>query len=309
MNSNDAFSLPGLTAATFTPMHPDGSLHLDAIGDVVDFLVRQGVSAMFVLGSTGEGLSLTTQERQEVAKAYVQASAQRLPVVIHVGHNCLEEAKSLARHAERIGASAISAIAPFYFKPANSETVVQCLYHIANGAPSLPFYYYHIPALTGLHIDLPALIRMCTDRLPTLAGIKYSDPELQACLDIMDQDSGQSLDFVFGVDEMLLSALTAGMRGAVGSTYNFSAPLYRRIIDCYEQGDLKKAQALQARAAAMIDLVLRICGPPGFKVLMSVIGVNCGSCRLPQASCARSDVLHMMNELEAIGFFEWGCAP
>ncbi|MDE2957647.1 MAG: dihydrodipicolinate synthase family protein [Bacteroidota bacterium] len=304
MDSQPEFRLPGLTPAAFTPMHVDGQLNLDAIGDVVDFLVTEGVSALFVLGSTGEGLSLITQERHQVAKAFVEASAGRLPVVVHVGHSSLEEACRLARHAQYIGADAISAVAPFYFKPETPELLAACLARIAGGAPELPFYYYHIPAFTGVDTDLPLLARLCSDQLPTFTGIKFSDTRLQACFAVRSQTPPP--DVLFGVDEMLLSAWAVGIRGAVGTTYNFAAPLYRRMIACYQQGDLDTARTLQAHAAAAIEVILRTCGRTGFKALMGVLGVDCGPSRLPLGSSR--NIRQMTSALESIGFFEWGRA-
>lgn len=306
MNSQDSFRLPGLTSAVFTPMHEDGTVNPGRIGPLVEFLIQDGVSSLFVAGSTGEGLSLSSQERRLVTEAFVEAAGGRVPVVIHVGHNCLDEAYALARHAQDTGASAISAVAPFYFKPDSPETLIRCLARITAGAPELPFYYYHIPTLTGADVDLAALIRLCKDRLLTMVGIKYSDPRLHLYMAAQSANSSDSLDFVFGVDEMLLSAWAAGMRGAVGSTYNFAAPLYQKIISSFMQGDLDRARTLQARAAAMIDIILRTCGRTGFKALMSVIGVDCGPCRLPQSSPAPKDIRRMTHALEAIGFFEWG---
>ena len=306
MKPQDAFRLPGLTSAVFTPMHEDGAVDPGRIGALVEFLIQEGVSSLFVAGSTGEGLSLTSKERRLVTEAFVEAAAGRVPVVIHVGHNCLEEASALARHAQNAGASAISAIAPFYFKPDSPETLVRCLARITAAAPELPFYYYHIPAMTGADVDLPELIRRCTNHLLTMVGIKYSDPRLHSYSAAQSTTAAESLDFVFGVDEMLLSAWAAGMRGAVGTTYNFAAPLYQRIISCFIQGDLDRARTLQSRAATMIDVILRTCGRTGFKALMGVIGVDCGPCRLPQVSPAPRAVRRMTHELESIGFFEWG---
>ena len=81
--------LKGLVAATVTPLHDDGSLNLDQVGPLVERLLKQGVEGLYVCGSTGEGISLTGEERRAVAAAYVGATRQRIPVVVQVGHNSL----------------------------------------------------------------------------------------------------------------------------------------------------------------------------------------------------------------------------
>ena len=126
--------LTGLNPAAFTPLKADGSLNLDAVPALVEHLLRDGVSGLYVCGSTGEGVSLTREERMAVAEAYTAAAARRIPVVVQVGHNSLREARLLAEHAQKIGADAVSATPPMYFKPANTEAVVACLTEVAAGA-------------------------------------------------------------------------------------------------------------------------------------------------------------------------------
>ncbi len=96
--------LAGLIAATTTPLRDDGSLHLDAIGPMIDRLLESGVSGLYVCGSTGEGMSLTCDERKAVVEASVAAAAGRVPVIVQVGHNSLADARTLAAHAARAGA-------------------------------------------------------------------------------------------------------------------------------------------------------------------------------------------------------------
>ena len=294
--------LRGLTAAAFTPMKDDALVDLDRIPDLVEHLLRDGVSALYVLGSTGEGVSLTLRERQHTAVTFMQAVACRVPVVVHVGHNSLQEAQTLARHAQEIGASAISATPPYYFKPDSTRSLVDCLAVIAAGAPDLPFYYYHIPGKTGVELDLNDFLSLSASRLDSLVGIKFSDTrlhEVSAC------PYTERYDFVCGVDEMLLGAWMTGMRGAVGTTYNFATPLYNRLIACCEQGRIEEARRHQARASTMIKVILKTCGRPGFKAVMGLIGQDCGPHRLPHSTATPAQISKMRKALEKIGFFEW----
>src|SRR3954451_5963504 len=104
--------LVGLVAATFTPLRADGSLNLGLIPTIVDRMGRDGVAGLYVLGSTGEGVSLTSRERTAVAESFVEAARGRMPTIIQVGHNSVAEARAFAEHAQRIGADAISAMPP-----------------------------------------------------------------------------------------------------------------------------------------------------------------------------------------------------
>jgi len=296
--------LTGLVAATLTPMKSDGSLNLDQVGPVVDWLVDRGISALYVCGSTGEGPLLTSQERRRVAAAFVSAASGRLPVVVQVGHSSLSEARALAAHAQQLGAQAVSAVPPYYFKPETIEVLVDCLAEIAAGAPDLPFYYYHIPAITGVGFDLVRMLQLAADRLPTLAGVKYTAMTLDE-LQVLREFDGGRFDILHGRDEVLLSALAVGIRGAVGSTYNFAAPLYRRILSAFDSGDLDEARRCQALSVAMVRAIFSVGGQPGLKAAMNLVGPDCGPVRLPLVTFTAEQTSELRRKLAAIGFFEW----
>ncbi len=298
------FSLSGLVAATFTPFRADGSLHLARIKPVIDAVIKQGATGLYVCGSTGEGPLLSTDERLRVAEATVKAAAGRVPVIIQVGHNSIVEARSLAVHAQRIGADAISATPPGYFKPDSMENFIACIAHIAGGAPKLPFYYYNIPVLSGVRFDMVEFLRRGQASIPTLRGIKFSDSalhDMQACVEF----DGGRYDILFGVDEMLLGGLAFGARGAVGSTFNFAAPLYRQIVAAFDRGDLTEASRLQFLAAEMVRVMLRNGGRGSLKAAMALIGADCGHSRLPTVTCTPAQRVKMKKELAALGFFDW----
>ena len=299
------FWITGLVPATFTPMHDDGSLNLAPVGATVDRLTAQRVSALFVCGSSGEGASLTTAERQATLEAFVTAAAGRLPVIAHVGHTSLADARALASHAQQVGAAAIAALPPFYVKPASVKVLVDCMAEIASAAPDLPFYYYHIPGLSGVNLDMVEFLRQGGERIPTLTGIKYSSPtlyEMQACVDF----DGGRFNILFGVDEMLLSGLAAGAHGAVGSTFNFAAPLYHEIIWAFEADDLSAARRLQLLSAQMVRTVVGGYRPlPGLKAILGFAGPSYGPSRLPQVALSPAEIASLRADLAELGFLEW----
>src|SRR5690349_10205207 len=140
--------LNGLVAATHTPFRPDGELNLAAIERQAEHLIRAGVSAVFVGGTTGESHSLTLDERLALARRWAEVvHGSPLRLVIHVGSNCIPDARALASQAQSLGdVAAIAALAPSYFKPASLATLVDCCAAIAAAAPALPFYFYDIPS-------------------------------------------------------------------------------------------------------------------------------------------------------------------
>jgi len=296
--------LTGMIAATFTPMRADGALNLNAVPAIVDSLVREEIAGLYVVGSTGEGVSLTGRERREAAEAFVAAAAGRLPVIVQVGHNSLAEARELAAHAQSIGAAAISAVPPSYFKLGDVKTLAACMAEVADGALDTPFYYYHVPHITGVAFSMVEFLRIAADRIPTLSGIKYTGTsvhEMQACLEYSDG----RFDVLHGVDEMLLAGLAVGARGAVGSTYNYAAPLYKRLWAAFASGDIEEARLWQSRSVAMIRTILPHGGLAGQKAVMQLIGLDCGPARLPVPQLDQSEIEQLRRELETIGYFEW----
>ncbi|HEY8916795.1 MAG TPA: dihydrodipicolinate synthase family protein, partial [Chitinophaga sp.] len=166
--------IQGLIAATFSTFNEDGSLDLSLIPGLVERLISEGVQGVFICGTNGEGPNLTTEERMTIAEAYVKAVNKRCLVLVHVGHPSIAEARKLAMHAKKIGADAISAVAAFYFKPVSVSNLVDCMAEIAAAAPDMPFYYYHIPVITGMGIDMLEFLRLAEGKIPNLAGIKYT---------------------------------------------------------------------------------------------------------------------------------------
>jgi N-acetylneuraminate lyase len=284
-------------------MRPNGDLDLEAVLRLVDHLVHEGVDGIFCNGSTGEGESQTPEERRAVAEAFVKANAGRLRVWVQVGSNSLRLARELAAHAAEIGADAIAATPPSYFKPASVADVVSGLQEIAAAAPGLPLLYYHFPGLTGVPLDLADLMRTAGQVIPTFSGAKLSEADpavLEACRRL---DDGR-YDAFWGQDHTLLTGLAAGATEAIGATYSYAAAAYRRVIAAHRAGDQETAREWQDRCARMVDIQMRR-GFPAFKATMGLVGLDCGPVRLPQRTLPPAEIEAMRGELEAIGFFDW----
>lgn len=275
---------------------------------MVDHLIRQQMSAFYVLGSTGEGISLTSDERKSAAAAFVAATAGRIPVIVQVGAESLVAARDLASHAQQIGADAISAVCPVYFKPDSIEALVDSMAVVASGAPDLPFYYYHIPAATGQTLSPLAFFQLAMARIPNLRGIKFTAPavqDYQACVEL----GGDDYEVLWGLDEMLLSGLTAGGIAAVGSTYNYAPAVYHHVLSAYHQGNLEEAIRWQSRSQQLVRAFVPYGPRAAQKAIMKMIGQDCGPSRLPIRPLTPQAYDSLRNELEAIGFFDWSQMP
>jgi N-acetylneuraminate lyase len=296
--------LSGLIAAPHTPFRADGSVAVDVIPQQARLLAHNGVRGAFICGTTGEGPSLSSEERRAVAEAWMAAKPATLEVVVHVGHLCLSDARALATHAQSIGASAIATVAPSFFKPASQTELVAWAAQVAAGAPNLPFYYYTIPSVTGVSLSAAEFLAAADGRIPTLAGIKFTFENLMD-FQRATAHAGGKYNVLFGRDEILLSGLALGAPGAVGSTYNFASPLYNRIIEDFNRGDVASARADQMRAVEFIGVLDRHGGLAAGKAVMKMLGLDCGPVRLPLRALTPADESSLRAALEKIGFFSY----
>lgn len=294
-----------IVPATHTPFHADGSLNLAIVEKQAAHLLRAGVNAVFVGGSTGESHSLTVEERLALAQRWSEvARGTSLRLVIHVGSNCLSDARTLAAQAQKLSVTAISALAPSYFKPISLDALVACCAEVAGAAPAVPFYFYDIPSMTNVHFSMPEFLAAAADRIPTLTGIKFTNANLMAYQQCL-QARGGRFDILWGTDEWLLAAMAVGAVGAVGSSYNFAAPLYHRLRSAFEKGDLTTARAEQLRSVELIALLASYGYLGASKAVMGFLGVEVGPVRLPNTNPTPEQLKQLRGRLEQLGFFNW----
>ena len=294
----------GLIAPPFAPFDNGGELDLGRIESQYHHLAANGVSGAFVCGSSGEGVSLSVAERQAVAERWREVAGRDFLLIVQVGALALPDARALAAHAQHIGANAVAAAAPCYFKPDGPAELARFCGEIASAAPELSFYYYHIPYFTGVYLPMAEFLAVAAEEVPTLAGVKFTHEDLMDFGQCCRLAKGR-FNMLFGRDEILLAGLALGASGAIGTTYNFAAPLYARIVRAYQAGDLDAARDDQARAMAMIALMRQFGGLPAAKAMMKMVGVDCGPVRPPLRDLTEAQCAELRRGLEEAGFFEY----
>lgn len=289
--------LKGLTAAVATPMHADGELNLEVIGKYAEFLIGRGVSGVFVNGTTGESLLLEVEERKAVAEKWMSYS-DKLNVLVHVGSTSYKTAMDLATHAEQIGAKAVSAMGPCFLPPSRPEELVSFNQKIAEMAPETPYYYYHIPSVSGVKVDMRGFIEQAVKEIPNFNGIKFTSYDTWEMLDCI-KFGGGVLDILHGHDETFLSGLEMGCAGGIGTSYNVTSRLFSKMIRAFEDGDLAGATDIQYEANKVIDLMCkRVNSVVGIKAMLEIFGIPVGPCRLPVRSLSSEEMKSLEHELE-----------
>ncbi len=295
-------SFSGLIAAPFTAFDREGNVALDQVARQAEALAADGVKGVFVCGTTGEGALLTPDERVQLARRWIDVAGQFLKVIVNVSADSPGLMRDLAEDAQRSKASAIGCSSPSYFIPKGADDLIRVLRVVTAHASALPLYYYHIPSFT--HTRFPASeVIVAASRMENFAGVKFTDESLMdfaACVELCSS----RYEMLFGRDEMFMAGLAFGASGAVGSTYNFAAPLYLDIYRHMLRGELDCARKLQRTSHKLIEALVDAGGViPAGKMLMAMLGINCGSVRAPLAPITREAAKALGEAIAELGVF------
>ena len=201
-------TLRGALAAAVTPLR-DGVFDAAAVGPYVDFLAEHGLDGILVLGTTGEGVLCSPDERRAIARTFVEAAGGRLQVAVHCGAQTTRDTVELAAHGAGAGADAVAVIGPPYF-PLDPDELLAHFEAAASACAPVPFYLYEFQARSGYAIPLPVIERL-RERVPNLAGMKVSDSPWER----LEPYLLEGLDVFVGAESLLERALPAGAAGAV----------------------------------------------------------------------------------------------
>jgi N-acetylneuraminate lyase len=191
-------------------------------------------------------------------------------------------------------------MAPDYFRPTTLAGLIEVCAEIASAAPNLPFYYYHMPAMNGVNFPVIDFLKSAAEKIPNLAGVKYTYENLMDYRQCVAFEKGR-YNILFGRDEIMLAALAMGAEGFVGSTYNFAAPVYHKIVGAFREQNLKVAQRYQTDAIEIIAALSRHGGMAAGKAVMKLLGIDCGPVRLPLQKVSPDSYEKLRVELLGLG--------
>lgn len=289
--------LTGLISAPHTPFDKNGEVNLAVIDQIAKLAIEQGVKGVYICGTTGEGLNCSVAERKSVAERWVSAAQGKLSITVHTGALSIVDTLALTKHAQTLDIFATSVIAPCFFKPGSVDDLVAFCSTVAAAAPDKAFYYYH-SGMSGVMFDMEQFLIKADKLIPNLAGIKFNHVDLyeyQRCTRVCNG----KFDIPFGVDEFLPGGLAVGAIGAVGSTYNYAAPLYLDIIEAFNNGEQETVTALMDKVISIIRPLVQYGGVAAGKAAMQLHGIDVGDPRLPIRALSakeKEDVVAKMND-------------
>ncbi|MEZ6071720.1 MAG: dihydrodipicolinate synthase family protein [Pirellulales bacterium] len=277
----------GIYPPIITPFDADGNINEQAFRRLVDWYVRAGCHGLWVCGGTGEGVSLSSDERLRMAELSVDVADGRLPIVFHVGAPTTADAVKAARHCHDVGVDAICSVPPYFYGKSDDEIVAY--YRALGDATDLPQFLYNLPMAAGVDIGLVQLEKV-VDAVPTVIGIKESAGVLDQAAAVKRR--WPHLTVFVGRGEMTLSALVADLDGSICASLSMAPRRFVEVYDAFEGGDLASAMEAQRRGADCKRVYERFPVVGSTKYINELqMGVPCGQGvhRLPR-SPARSPV-------------------
>lgn len=264
----------GLFTAQLTPFDKNNKINISALEKLIKYNIDMGVKGFYVGGTTAEAFLMTADERKYLLEA-VKSMAGDKTVIVHIGSLNEAEAIDLAQHAEKVGADAISSVAPFYYKFSFEE--IKGYYNRIADSVSVPMLVYNFPMNTGVTMTMKELDQFFTS--DKFFGLKHTSSDFFT----LEQVKAKYPDKIAlnGFDEMFLGGLIMGADGGIGSTYNFMANKFVKIKELFDKGDIAGAQAIQHDVNKVVATLFSIELMPAQKEVLNQLGMDFGTCRKP----------------------------
>ena len=264
----------GIFTALLTPFDKDNRVNEKELEKLVKFNIDKGVKGFYVGGSTAEAFLLSTDERKQIMEV-VKATASNHTLIAHIGSVNELEARELGEYAKKLSYNVVSSVAPFYYK-FSFEEIKNYYYRLAD-VSELPMLVYHFPAFSGVNMGASEMKSFLNDE--RFIGIKYTSNDfftLEQCKSAFPDKLVYN-----GFDEMFMAGLSMGADGGIGSTYNFMAEKFVKILELFKNKEIEEAQRIQKEVNRIITILCKIGVMQAEKEVLNQLGFDFGVCRPP----------------------------
>jgi len=286
--------LHGIITALVTPFSSTGKVDEESMRDLVRFQLDSGIHGFFPLGTNGMGPVMESQERRKVAEIVVSETAGRITVIVHVGAADPDTSIELAIHAQKIGASAVASVTPFYYNPDNQAIVNY--YTRLSEATTLPTFVYNIPRHTGNNVTVELLLQL--SKIPGIVGIKDSSRDFCQLLDYLNC-APVGFNVISGTDSFIYPALCTGTQAGVSAIANAFPELLVKLYTKFEEGELNEARKIQLKIQWLRTTLEK---PPIAPLLetLRMRGLGSGKVKLPLRSMTPAETQALLDSLRKI---------
>lgn len=269
----------GSGVAIVTPMKPDGSIHYDRLGDLIEYHIQNGTDAIIACGTSGESPVLNHEEHCEMVRFVVEHVKKRIPVIASSGSNDTSYALELSKAAQELGADALLMVTPYYNKTSQAGLVKHYTY-VADRV-DLPIILYNVPSRTGCNIKPETYLEL--SKHPNIAATKEANGDISAAARTLAL-CGDNLVMYSGEDSQTLPILALGGKGVISVFANILPKEMHRICADYLSGNTEESRALFLKYLELMDALFMDVNPIPIKAAMKLLGTDCGDCRLPLTS-------------------------
>lgn len=286
--------LKGIFSALLVSFNADGSINEQGLRQIVRHNIdKMKVNGLYVGGSTGENFMLSTQEKKEIFRIAKDEAKDQIALIAQVGSVNLHESIELGKYATELGYDCLSAVTPFYYKFSFAE--IKHYYDTITAETGNKMIVYSIPFLTGVNMGVEQFGELY--RNPNIIGVKFTAGDFYL-LERLKNAYPNHLIWA-GFDEMMLPAVSLGVDGAIGSTFNVNGLRARQIFELTKAGKLAEALEIQHITNDLIEGILANGLYLTIKELLKLDGVDAGYCREPMTKSASEKQLAVAKELKA----------
>ena len=265
----------GVATAIVTPMTPAG-VDYETFARLLDWQIAEGVNALVIAGTTGEGSTLTDEEHRAVLKFAAEQVAGRVPVIAGTGSNDIAYAVDLTKYACRVGCDAMLVVTPYYNK-ATQNGLIRSFTDIAD-ASTKPLILYNVPSRTGCNL-LPKTCAALAEH-PNICGLKEASGNISQIAEIAALVRGK-MDLYSGNDDQIVPVLSLGGKGVISVLSNVLPRKTVEICDSFFRGDVATARDLQLDLLPLINALFSEVNPIPVKAAMAAMGFGENYLRLP----------------------------
>lgn len=266
----------GSAAAIVTPFDKDGKIDFPLFKSLIEKQIANNTDAVVVCGTTGEGSTLTTQERLRLFNAAAETVSGKIPVICATGSNSTSFSLNLAKEAERLGIDGHLIVTPYYNKTSQSG-LVSHYYTLADGLQK-PVMLYNVPSRTGMNI-LPKTYKKLSEH-ENIVAVKEADTNISKLIKSIVL-CGEKLDFYIGNDDLISVAASLGCKGVVSVLANIMPQYTHDMAMLGIKGDCRKCAEMQKNVMELIECLFSDVNPIMIKEVMNRVGLSVGECRLP----------------------------
>ena len=284
--------LEGVVSALVTPFDDGDNIREDSIRRIINYNLKNGVSGFYVCGSTGESLLLTLDERKRILEIVKDEVKDRAFIIANIGCMGTKFSIELAKHAEETGVDAISSFPPIYYKFSFDE-IKEYYFDIADSV-NVPLIIYYIPSFTNVEMSLENFSELLEHK--NIMGVKFTSMNLF----MLERIKALSNKTIFnGFDEVFLGGLSLGADGMIGSTCNIVPAIIRAIYDSFRSKEMEKAYIYQQKLNEIINDIKDFGIIPATKVILSLIGIECGKPRKPFKALEEEEIARLSSLMKS----------